>query len=335
MTRLAIIGAGIAGRSLLYALAKGNKKFSEITLFDSDSFTHTCSLRSTAIVAPRGLSLGHSDLGDLLVGAFHTFSSHIENDRPAGVFPITQYTGGLSKLDDLKKRYPNGEFAKDFSLFSFRSDVYMACENAYLIDPEIYLEWLLNQSSTLPLILKNDFVLSVDEISEGVEVKTQNGYTHVFDSVIFAGGNANRFWNKQSNDQLSNIKPVQGSYLEFRNADFGTQSYSLTLDGDNLVYHAHSHKLLIGSTSLVTHYEVPEMISLLEIYKRLQSSLELKLPDFSAAEVKVGIREKAPKRSPYIKNHGKCWWIGGYYKNGYSLGYDWAKKIIGKMENHA
>ncbi len=332
MTRLAIIGGGIAGRSLLYALAKRKKSFSEITLFDSDSFAHTCSLRSTAIVAPRGLSVGHSELGDFLVAAFQTFSAHAFNDLPAGVFPITQYTGAVTKLEEFKKRYPNGATAKIFPSFSLSEDVYMASEDAYLIDPAIYLKWLLDQSLSLPLKVKNDFVISVDEIADGLEVNTQDGQRQIFDSVVFAGGTSNRFWNVLSNDQLSKTKTVQGSYLEFSDINLGDFSFSLTLEGDNLIYHAHSQKLLLGSTTVTSHGEIAATNSLMEIHKRLQDILQMELPDFSLAEIQTGIREKAPKRSPYIKNKGQCWWIGGYYKNGYSLGFDWANKLITGME---
>lgn len=331
MTRLAIIGGGIAGRSLLYALAKRKKIYSEITLFDSDSFAHTCSLRSTAIVAPRGLSLGHSELGDSLVEAFEIFSTHVQNDLPAGVFPIIQYTGAITKLEEFKKRYPHGAVVKKFPNFSLRSDVYMATEKAYLIDPEIYLKWLLDQSSSLPLTIRNDFVTNAFEVGTAIEIETQNGHKQAFDSVVFAGGSSNRFWNKLSNDELFKIKSVQGSYLEFKKNNLGNQSFSLTLEGDNFVYHAHSQKLLMGSTTISTHGELPALNSLREIYERLQCQLELELPEFTFAEIKTGIREKGTKRSPYIKNKGRCWWIGGYYKNGYSLGYDWANKLIQQM----
>lgn len=334
MTRLAIIGGGIAGRSLLYALAKQKKSYSEIILFDSDIFARTCSIRSTGIVAPRGLSLGHSDLGDLLIKAFETFVTHVKVDQPAGVFPITQFTGAVTKLEEFKKRYPHGTLSQNVHSLPLQNETYLALDQAYLIDPEIYLKWLLDQASALPLNIKNDFVLSVTESSNGVEIITQNGLKETFDSVVFAGGTYNRWWNKLANDQLTSSKPVQGSYLEFKNIDLGTEAFSLTLEGENLVYHAHTKKLLVGSTTVSTHGEVPAVNELREIHQGLQSRLQFKLPAFELGEIKTGIREKASKRAPYLKQQNHCWWIGGYYKNGYSLGLEWANKLITNMDMH-
>lgn len=315
MTTLAIIGGGIAGRSLLYTLAKKKKNFSSIVLFDSDSFARTCSLRSTAIVAMRGVTQGHSDLGDLLVAAFNTFSDHINLDRPQGVFPITQYSGATSKLDQFQKRYPAGSEGRIFPAFTLKNPIYMATEPGFLIDTQIYLQWLIDQTAGLPLSIKNEFVTAVNENESGVEIKTQSGDITTFDKVIFAGGIYNRFWNPKKAG-----KPVHGSYLEFSNINSGTESFSLTLEGDNFVYHAHTQKLLLGSSSRADAHELPVRQDLVGLYTRLTKMIDLTLPPIESARVLTGIREKSPKRSPYSSVEGKSAWIGGFYKNGYSLG---------------
>ncbi len=84
MTTIAIIGGGIAARSLLYVMAKKNIR-EKVLVFYSDSFAFPCSLHSTAIVAPRGVSTGHSALGDNLYEGFVRFSRHVEEDFPRGV----------------------------------------------------------------------------------------------------------------------------------------------------------------------------------------------------------------------------------------------------------
>lgn len=315
MTTLAIIGGGIAGRSLLYTLAKKKKNFSSIVLFDSDSFARTCSLRSTAIVAMRGVTVGHSDLGDLLVAAFKTFSEHINLDRPQGVFPITQYSGATSKLDQFQKRYPAGSEGTDFPTFALKKPIYMAAEPGFLIDTQMYLKWLTDQTAQLPLSLKNEFVTAVNENEAGVEVKTQTGETTTFDKVIFAGGIYNRFWNPKKAG-----RPVHGSYLEFSNINLGRESFSLTLEGDNFVYHGHTQKLLLGSSSRADAHELPVMQDLVGIHDRLSKLLDVSLPPIESARILTGIREKSSKRSPYSSVEGRTAWIGGFYKNGYSLG---------------
>ena len=315
MTTLAIIGGGIAGRSLIYALAKQKKTFSKIILFDSDAFAHTCSLRSTAIVAPRGVSSGHSDLGDTIFAAFQTFAKHVEEDLPNGVFPIIQYTAAISKLDQFQKRYPNGCVKKDFSHFSLNTELYLATENAFLIDPKMYLDWLIQNSS---VEIRNDFVTNI----QNQTIKTQNGEEFQFDHLVLAGGVHN-----QNFAFKTKAKCVQGSYLEFSQVDFGAESFSLTLEGDNLIYHAHSQKLLIGSTSQEVQHEWPDKGELTAIYQRLVSQVGLKLPDQDQAIIRTGLREKAPKRSPYLVTEGNLSRIGGFYKNGYSLGLHLGQKL--------
>jgi hypothetical protein len=321
LTTLAIIGGGIAGRSLIYALAKQEKTFSKIYLFDSDEFAHTCSLRSTAIVAPRGVSSGHSPLGDLIFAAFQTFAAHVKKDSPQGVFSITQYTAALSKLDQFQKRYPNGTLKKDLPHFSFSSEIYLASEAAYLIDPEMYLDWLLKDSE---VIVKSDFVTNIQD----QKLKTQNGEEFHFDYLVYAGGVHN-----QNFEFKTKAKCVQGSYLEFTNVDFGLESFSLTLEGDNLIYHAHTKKLLMGSTSLEVHHEWPQMNELSAIYLRLAAHVSLNLPAFDLGLVKTGLREKAPKRTPYLVTEGNKSRIGGFYKNGFSLGLHFGQKLAENLRS--
>jgi glycine/D-amino acid oxidase-like deaminating enzyme len=130
LTTIAIIGAGIAGQTLIYTLAKEGKKFAKILLFDSDTFAPTCALRSTAIVAGRGVSSGLSDLGDLLCASFQSFVQHVFQDAPDGVYPIKQYTGAQTKLDQFQKRYPQGSLTSSIDQLQFRSEFYLAIEDA-------------------------------------------------------------------------------------------------------------------------------------------------------------------------------------------------------------
>lgn len=133
MTTVAIIGGGIVGRSLLYALAKGAGLVSKAHLFQSTQFSFPCSVNSTAIVAPRGIARGLSPLGDLLADGFEVFDAHFKQDSPSGVYPITQFTGAGEKLDQFKRRYPECDLVSQFSSFSFKKEFYMAQENAYMI----------------------------------------------------------------------------------------------------------------------------------------------------------------------------------------------------------
>ena len=331
MTTLAIIGGGIAGRSLIYALAKGKKTFTKIILFDSDDFAQTCAFRSTAIVAARGVSAGHSDLGDLLMSAFASFTQHFDEDRPPGIFPITQYTGAISKLDHFQKRYPDGEVVQSTPHFLLKTPTYLAYEDAYMVDPEIYLGWLKDES--VGVDWKTEFVTEVQKTDNGFLIQTQLGQAYDVQEVVFAGGNYNRYWKPVASSGVQKSQAVQGSYFEFQNCYLGDESFSLTLEGDNLVYHAHTQKVLIGSTTEANHLLVGVEKALNEIYYRLEERLELGLPPLNSGEIKIGLREKAAKRSPYLERNEQGWWFGGLYKSGYSLGIHLGRELACKLSS--
>lgn len=328
MTTLAIIGAGIAGRSLLYSLAKEGKSYSEVHLFHSDSFASPCSLNSTAVVAPRGLSAGLSNLGDMLIDGFKTFSNHVKNDSPYGVKHITQSTGCYQDLEKFKERYPHGKNQKRLGSLSFLKETYLAQEDGYLIDSSVYLGWLLLEAERkFPLKIHQNFVTEVLPGSK-VILKTNEGETVEVDQVVFATGAYSKFWkNLFPKSKLESTKTVQGTYLEYLGIDWDIPSFSLTLEGKNLIYHQDKGKLLVGSTSEETHHELPPLEELKNLHHELSSYLELELPDFSQGQIKVGLREKAPKREPYVLQNENIWAIGGFYKNGFSLALSEARKI--------
>ncbi len=326
MTTLAIIGGGIAGRSLIYALAKKKKAYSKILVFESEDFAPKCSTRSTAIAAGRGVSTGHSDLGDLLIKGFEFFSKHVHDEKPIGIFPITQYTGATTKLDQFKLRYEKGSVSHHFGPLTFNQEIYLAEESAFLIDTNLYLAWLKEKSQALPLEWREEFVINYELGDESVTLFTNLHQSYQCDQIIFCGGAYNRFWGHPKTG-----RPIHGSYLEFHQIYFGTNSFSFTLDGDNIVYHAHSNKLLIGSTTEDLIHHLPNRPSLQEIYSRLQTVLSDKLPEFETGTIITGLREKASKRSPYHHVEGPIHWFGGLYKNAFNLSLHLATGIVDKL----
>jgi glycine/D-amino acid oxidase-like deaminating enzyme len=326
LTTLAIIGGGIAGRSVLYTLAKGKRNFSKVLLFDSSIFLTSCSLHSTAIVAPRGVSRGHSALGDKLVAGFACFSEHVKKENPVGVFPISQYTGALTKIEAFKERYPHTQLLRTTPFFSMEDEIWIAEEEAYLIDPRLYLEWLLEESLKHRQIeLHSSFVTQVEDQGNKFLLSSQEGMSYQVDQLIICGGYANRFWRKDLG------RPVQGSYLEFHHQNLGEKSFSLTLEGDNLIYQGHAKRLLVGSTTHQVEHALAPATELKEIYHNLQSRLTFKLPEFSQGQIKVGMREKAAKREPYLKEERGIFYLGGMYKNGYSLSLLMAQELVSKL----
>lgn len=326
MTTLAIIGAGIVGRSLLYNLAKEQKNFEKITLIYSDKFTPPCTQSSTAVVAPRGITRGHSPLGDLICDGFEAFREHVNLDRPSGVEKITQITVDSEKPAAFKKRYPHASPRPSV----LKSVQEVAIDEAFGIDPDLYSDWLLDEAQSTEqyhLECLTDLVVEVEE-KERLHLRTLNGRRLAFDHVVFAGGNYNRFWSKLGQDsKLSSSKPVQGSYLEFRNQHFEHDSFSLTLNGDNLIWSKTYRRLLIGSSSEDQGHFLPPRRELRAIHRRLSEAVALELPTFEEGIIRTGLREKASGRAPYAFHKGRLHFIGGLYKNGYSLALHLTKKF--------
>ncbi len=322
MTTLAIIGSGIVGRSLLFHLTKENFQFDEILLFDSPDFSPPCSLNTTAISALRGITSGHSPLGDLILEGFKSFCGHVEKDRPDGVYPIFQYSAQTKNTEVFLKRYPDAQMVNSFDEFNFVEKIYITKEKAFMVKPPLYLDWLLKKSELKVKLKKiNQFVTKITPKSE-VEIQTAHGEVYKANKVVFAAGPASRFWLSLFPDSLlKTSKPVQGAYLEFKNFYGGDKSFSLTLDGGNVVYRHETKELLIGSSSQdVGHCLAPEN-ELREIYSTLTKNVQFNWPHYHQGQILVGHREKAKKREPYIINKDPLYFIGGLYKNGFTLSY--------------
>ncbi len=319
MTRLAIIGSGIAGRSLLYSLAKDRKPLEKITLFSSDDIAFPCTLSSTAVAAPRGISRGHSALGDLLVDGLAALAAHVAADGPAGVAPITHYNAATEDLERFAQRFPGGEAKDRF----FRRSVYTAAEPAFLFDTRTYEDWLRAEARAVfadRLVELHEFVTEVRETETGVILRTATGSEASFDRVVVAGGSYNRFWRGLAPETvLSTSKPAQGSYLEFGDVPWELPSFSLTVDGDNVVWNRPLRRLFVGSTTDEVGHLVPPRGELREIHRRLADLLSLPLPAFDAGVVRVGLREKAKRRAPYLVTRGRLVFFGGLYKNAFTV----------------
>lgn len=328
MTTLAIIGSGVAGRSLLYHLTDQNFSVGSILLFDAEPFAPACSRSSTAIVAPRGVTAGHSALGDKLIAGLAAFTDFVTTKGPAGVTAIPQFTGTLNKQEEFRKRYPDSTLTKALPLFSLKREMLMTQEDAYLIDPELYLGWLAEQSRPVDHI--SSLVTGVEVGEKKVTLTTQDQRRFEADHVIFATGAASRFWARQFPEPLATSRPVQGCYLEF---DLGLKlpSFSLTLESKNMVYRAHSQKLLVGSTSAEVAHDLVPLKELRGIHEYLRDAVELPIPKFEAGVIRTGHREKARKREPYLRTEGRVSFIGGLYKNGFNLSIGMTKTLTRQL----
>ncbi len=318
MTTLAIIGGGIVGRSLLYTLAKEQKRFEKVTLFSSDNITLPCSLNSTAVAALRGTVKGLSPLGDQIFEGHALLREHVEQDRPQGVERIRQFSAASEKLESFLKRHPAARLTRRF----FTEETYMDEEEAFLFDPRSYLQWLLERAQTsgqYELEVLQDMVIDIQE-TERVSIHTLSGRNLSFDRLVVAGGSYNGFWKPLASDsKLKTSRPVPGSYLEYSDILWQEDSFSLSVNGHNIIWNKPYQRLLIGSTTTDDFHYLPRITDLKHIHSELTRLTTINLPAFESADVKTGLREKAQKREPYVVMKGKVSFIGGMYKSAFGL----------------
>lgn len=332
LARLAIIGGGIVGKSLLFSLAKEKRqKYDSITLYESDALAPACTERSTAIVAARGVLPGLSTLGDNIHQGISFFGQHVKNDHPAGVYPIKQVSSALIKQDAFFRRYQSFTKNSQFQELNFSQELPLFVEDAYYVKPTEYCQWLFNEAQKkMNVKVCHDFVTSLDK--EG-HIRTLGGESVQYDHVILAGGVKNHLWAGLVDEpKLKKTKSVRGSFLLFQNVSLFNASYSLSIDDLNFIYRKETQELLIGSTSQESRlYGFDEKKDLTKIYDYFKELLLIKLPDISQAQIQIGMREKAPKREPYSGIDGRISYLGGLYKNGFTLGLKMATDVVRQL----
>lgn len=266
--------------------------------------------------------------------SFERFSLHIKEDRPEGVFLGTQWTGTCEKIEELKKRYPDGKLTQGISdlKIQFSKELYLMSESCFIIDPEIYLSWLRKETEKRLTVKRiKDHALDLIQTNGKFSVLTQKGETHNSDKLFTGMGNYHRLWKKSfpEDSLIQTSQAVQGSYLVYDNILFGNEYFSLTLNGDNLIYHPHTQKLIIGSTTVKSEHLLPDLKELKRIDSNLRGLLlSLKWPSFEEGHIITGLREKAKQRRPFLEKRNGLILSGGYYKNGYSLGLYLAERVL-------
>lgn len=330
MKTLGIIGGGIVGKSLLFSLARKNgQKYDRVVIFESDDFAPACTARTTAMVASRGVQLGLSTLGDIIHQGITEFNAHVTEDSPRGVYPIYQISSALIKIPHFHRRYKSGVyFDNHYRDISFTRELPLFAEPAYFVAPDEYCSWLLERAQErLSIEEVREFVVSVDK---DLNVKTLEGREFKFDHVVFAGSVNNKLWSSFTEDKkVMESKTVKGSYLHFKNIDWGRDSYSITMDELNVIYRAPTQEMLISATSAPSqNYFINDKELLRPVYDCFAAILNNKLPPFEQGAVITGLREKSVKREPYLVNEGNVSFLGGFYKNGFTLSLKMTKNLV-------
>lgn len=333
MTRLFVIGEGIAAKALFYALAQRQKidKFSEIHVAFSDSYAPATSLRSTAIAALRGTQKGFSPLGNELVEAWEFAREIYLREKFDGAEKI-QHQTWIYEEKNLKRfaHLPELAIAAEIKTPPKR----IATEEAWMIEPDKFLASVIDLAQFSHVQAHPNAVVKLEKLKNEFVVSLLGGKQMTVDRIILASG----FWMSWMKEwivasPLSGLYPVQGSYFQWEKIDWGSESLSISFDGANLIYQAKAQRLIIGATTVKKDESfIPAISELKNIYHKIQGHWSMSLPNIESARIITGIRSQTLSRRPWSGEVSPgVYAIGGLYKNGWvsawKLADDLAKRL--------
>lgn len=313
--KIAIVGAGLAAecfKHYFFNFIVNSNLDLTIDQYFSDLAAATTET-TTSIIAKRGLKRGISPLGDLLSDAYDEWESFYQENIP-GVIKCN-FEHRCSKNQDKHQ-----QFLKRFEEFEVydQNDYSFVLEEGYLVDNDVYVKWL-KQTQKLKVNKVNKLINTYEELS---------GY----DFVFYFTGAIGKHLGLSGSSNLDKSKLVQGSFLVtdthncegyFKNANV------YEIDGVNFIYRPTSKQLIIGATSnhWDAHY-MPDFIGAKQQYEIINKYFEL--PNFDSFKIKVGLRLKGRKRTPYIGAGytTNSFVVNGLYKNGYTVAYLGAKRAV-------
>jgi hypothetical protein len=313
--RILVVGDGLFANLLLFylneKLGKEAHSVELIQLVGSD-FSRPTSELSTAIVARRNTEKGISKLGDLLVDSYDEVFDFCEKSSFQGFERIEH-----SEISSQRERKEN--FLRRFPLAKARGELLIHSEQGLLFYPEIFMQELrsslkgvsINRSFALDFTAKTCFTTNREIIN--------------FDQVILGIG-----------DRITDFFPgktfsksVRGSYLSFTGqASFFDHSFSVSIDGFNLIYRKKTNEFIAGSISDDQVLKAMDLDLLKSLLNQGANTFNLNLANLGEPKLKTAWRSKAPKREPFWGEFQKDYFSGhGFYKNGYSTCFLAAKSL--------
>lgn len=298
--KIAIIGAGIAGRSVAYYLRK-KKPFLDIDIFDGKNYFPPTSLSSTGIVTSHGVQKGITPLGDLLWDSFEFFCKFYHEAKPRGVYLGKHFHLIHPREKEKCRRYAH----LTPSSFGHKNSYTQYQEDCFCIEPSEFLNWLYPDQhivSELVFDLKQEEKKVILTFSQG-----RQAYDWVWDC---------RNW---TNHRQRELKPVQGAYIEFDWLNPWSEFQSFGVEGFNLILKGPQKKGLFGSVNENADYFLFDQNLLYQKFEEVSSLLGFSL-EMGGHRFKVGIRTKGKKRMPQLLQQGRVVSLNALYKNGWSFG---------------
>lgn len=333
MNDLIIIGNGIAAQCFLWELVKQKKNLSVLKIH-SEKLAPSCSINSTATISLRGVTQGISPLGDEIYESYQLAQSFIQSENPEGVSPSKFYS--LCEVDEKEeflRRFGSLEEIERAESLTLMEKYLGKIWDGYIIDPEKFLSFFQKKTQHSHTSI-SALVTSTKITDEGISVSTLEGTTYKARKLLICAGAYTKIFESlyPAHEAIKGSQSVPGAYLEKAHVDLGPKSFVLSRGGENLIYMAEAKIIKIGATTQKNGVEAPNLIKLSQIYNSFKEIISEDLPAFSEFEIKVGLRQKGPKRMPfYGKISSNVYSLISLYKNGYTFPFLGASKLLGIM----
>lgn len=344
-----ILGNGIAALTFLDEFLNMVPPSSSILQLSREDMAPSCSLRSTAICCGNGIKKGLGPLGDLLFDSYHLAEDFFQRGKPEGVYFGKQFnqcqSEGENSPEEYERRFGTVEDLSHLGPFVNKHQTKKGkIWDAYLIDPPAFLSWFEKRiekkalKSSLDFEKRDDFVVNL-RVENGLYVlETLNKKIIKAKNIVLATGAYSHLMKSflpRPFEPLDKAKVVSGSYLVFDSVDWGEESFVVSYNGHNYVYHHWDKTLLMGGTTDPNEkgaVTAINRIKLKEIFDRGKDELELPFPAFERGQAFVGLRQKGVKRRPFwgeihCLEDGHLFGLLSLYKNGYTFSFKGAKEL--------
>ena len=351
--KVAIVGGGVAGVSMLYYLARkaavrNKEEQFEIHLIDSP-LINKASHMALGVASLMGAKKGHGIIGDYLVEGDKLLRKFYLDHPHAPVQAVTNYhiCRDQKKEAGFKSRFPSSVQSQRVSDLKIEREkpFLFHKSDALIVDMEKWLMFLRKQSFQLSeafafnVIFHSLHIERIEKLSQGLQLICKDGESLTYDKVVLCTGAYGKLWPLIGSHEkrLSRDRMVTGCLVEFENVNWVDKSLVLSLDHHTLVYDHQSKKLILGTTSQVdNHFLAPRLDQLKLIYQKFKHFLapDLILEDFSQGKIKTAPRHRGIRKEPFwgaIDDDGKIYAFEALFKSGLFFSFLGAKTLADKI----
>ncbi len=336
---LIIIGDGISSKVLTYYLCLQQRFLKNIAVVSNSDMAPPCSLATTSIVSLFGTQKGLSDLGDLNVDSFMAFDSFVKKNNPKGVHPAEHFHLNTSDSSALVKRFGHAQSTSQLTdEITLTQNVFVSKDISHVVYAQTFMDWIdreTSKSASIKVDKINYHVRSISYQNNSVVLNDGNLELKAKNIVLCSGAYSKineAIYPKQK--AITHSKVVSGSYLGFKDIDWGNRDLIFTLNKMNLIYRHHDRSLLLGGTHCTQGISIAYERQLKASFEAFQKLLSLPWPSYDQGMFYTGLRHKGQKRMPfYGKLEERVYAQIGLYKNGFSYPFFMAPKLIEQIKN--